>query len=44
MRVEAGASIVMPLENKAWGLREFAVEDPNGHWLRISRALREGES
>ncbi len=42
--LEAGAPIVMPLANQAWGLREFAVEDPNGHWLRISRPLREDES
>ena len=30
-----GANIVSQLEDKPWGLREYAVEDPNGYHLRF---------
>ena len=40
--VEAGARVVSPLEDKPWGTREFAVEDRDGHRLRIGRPLAEG--
>ena len=32
---EAGAAIVEPIENKPWGLRQFTVEDPDGHRFHI---------
>ena len=38
---EAGARIVSPPEDKPWGMREFTVEDPDGHRLRIGRTLDE---
>jgi uncharacterized glyoxalase superfamily protein PhnB len=36
---ERGASIVEELEDKPWGMREFTVEDPSGHRLRIGHAI-----
>src|SRR5690348_9199525 len=33
--VERGAPIIMPIENKPWGLREYIVRDPNGYHLRF---------
>ena len=30
---EAGATIVDPLADRAWGQAEFTVEDPAGNWL-----------
>ena len=32
---ERGVAIVEPLESKPWGMREFAVADPDGHMLRF---------
>lgn len=32
----AGASIVDPIENKPWGLREYTVRDINGYHLRFA--------
>lgn len=32
---ERGVSVVEPLESKPWGMREFAVRDPDGHVLRF---------
>jgi|TARA_B100001964_G_C13991939_1_gene491043 uncharacterized glyoxalase superfamily protein PhnB len=29
------ANIVSEIENKAWGIREYTVEDPNGYHLRF---------
>lgn len=29
----AGAKVVDPLADRAWGQAEFTVEDPAGHWL-----------
>lgn len=31
----AGADVVEDLASKPWGMREFAVRDPDGHVLRI---------
>jgi catechol 2,3-dioxygenase-like lactoylglutathione lyase family enzyme/GNAT superfamily N-acetyltransferase len=31
----AGAPIAEPIENKPWGLREYAVRDPSGYHLRF---------
>ena len=33
--VAAGARIVEALETRSWGMREFEVEDLNGHRMRI---------
>lgn len=30
-----------PLENKPWGLREFAIVDPDGNLLRIGQIMEE---
>ena len=30
-----GVKIVSPIESKPWGMREFVVEDNNGHFFRI---------
>jgi len=32
---ERGVAIAEPLESKPWGMREFAVCDPDGHCLRF---------
>jgi uncharacterized glyoxalase superfamily protein PhnB len=32
----AGAQIVEPLQDRPWGLRDFRVSDPDGHYLRIT--------
>jgi catechol 2,3-dioxygenase-like lactoylglutathione lyase family enzyme len=31
---------LVPIESKPWGMREFAVVDPNGNLVRIGQALR----
>jgi uncharacterized glyoxalase superfamily protein PhnB len=36
---ERGAKIVAELEDKPWGMREFTLEDPNGHQLRIGHPI-----
>jgi uncharacterized glyoxalase superfamily protein PhnB len=36
---ENGARIVSELEDKPWGMREFTLEDPNGHRLRIGHPI-----
>jgi catechol 2,3-dioxygenase-like lactoylglutathione lyase family enzyme len=36
---ERGAKIVAELEDKPWGMREFTLEDPNGHLLRIGHPI-----
>lgn len=33
--IAAGAKIVEDLETRSWGMREFVVEDLNGHRMRI---------
>ncbi len=37
---ERGAQIVEPIANKPWRMREFTIEDPNGHRFRIGHSLR----
>jgi predicted enzyme related to lactoylglutathione lyase len=32
---ENGAKIVEPIATRPWGMREFTIEDPSGHFLRI---------
>lgn len=39
---ERGARIVEGPEDKPWGMREFALEDPNGHRLRIGHPIPGG--
>src|SRR3954452_3579152 len=36
----AGATIVWPIENKPWGLREYAVRDISGYHLRFGGATK----
>lgn len=38
--VERGVQIVEPLETKPWRMREFTIEDPNGHFFRIGQSTR----
>ena len=37
---ERGAKIVEGLETKPWGVREFTLEEPNGHRFRIGSSTR----
>ena len=39
--VERGGRVVSPLETKPWGMREFTLEDPNGHLLRIGQGVKQ---
>jgi uncharacterized glyoxalase superfamily protein PhnB len=34
----AGAKIVSELETKVWSMREFSVQDPDGHVFRIGQS------
>jgi ribosomal protein S18 acetylase RimI-like enzyme len=34
--VKNGAEIVLPIEDKPWGRREYTVKDPNGYLLRVA--------
>jgi uncharacterized glyoxalase superfamily protein PhnB len=36
----AGAYIVDPLANRAWGQREFTMRDPDGFWWAVWKALK----
>jgi catechol 2,3-dioxygenase-like lactoylglutathione lyase family enzyme len=36
---ERGAKIVEEISDRPWGMREFTVEDPNGHLFRIGHAI-----
>ncbi len=36
---ERGAKIVDALADRPWGMREFTLEDPNGHRFRIGHAI-----
>ncbi|MEM9542748.1 MAG: VOC family protein [Cyanobacteria bacterium P01_E01_bin.42] len=38
---KSGAKITRKLENKPWGMREFTIEDLNGHSHRIGSELPE---
>jgi uncharacterized glyoxalase superfamily protein PhnB len=39
-RFEAqGVKVTPPVENLEWGLKEFAVKDPDGHELRFGQIL-----
>lgn len=35
---ERGAHIVAEIASQAWGMREFTVEDPDGHHFRIGHS------
>jgi uncharacterized glyoxalase superfamily protein PhnB len=35
-RVQADAKVVMPLETKFYGVREFAIEDPDGYVITFA--------
>ena len=36
---ERGAKIVRPLQTEPWGMREFLVEDPDGHTFRFGQSV-----
>jgi uncharacterized glyoxalase superfamily protein PhnB len=38
---ERGIEIKRDIENKPWGIREFAIEDINGYLIRISEGIEE---
>lgn len=38
----AGAKIVSELETRAWAMREFEIEDLDGHHLRIGQSTLQG--
>ena len=35
-----GAKIVSEIETKPWGMREFTIEDPNGHLFRVGHGVK----
>lgn len=37
---ERGAKIVEKIESKPWRMREFTIEEPNGHRFRIGHSTR----
>jgi catechol 2,3-dioxygenase-like lactoylglutathione lyase family enzyme len=37
--VSAGTAVVMPLKNQFYGMREFAVEDPDGYVLIFAQKI-----
>ena len=37
---ERGVRIVEPIANRPWGMREFTIEEPNGHRFRIGHSTR----
>jgi len=37
---ERDVKVVSAIENKPWRMREFTIEDPNGHRFRIGCSLR----
>lgn len=41
---EAGATIVEPIDNKPWGLRQFTIEDPDGHRFHVHHNYDRSES
>ena len=40
--IEAGANIVAELETRPWAMREFSVEDIDGHRVRIGQSTLGG--
>jgi len=36
----SGAKIVAELETRPWGMREFTIEDPNGHLFRVGQGVK----
>lgn len=35
---ERGAEIVEKIDSKSWGMREFTIRDPNGHYFRVGHS------
>ena len=35
-----GARIASEIETKPWGMREFTIEDPNGHLFRVGHGVK----
>ena len=38
-RVQTHAKVIMPLKTQFYGMREFAVEDPDGHILTFAERV-----
>jgi len=38
-KVSANARVIMPLKTQFYGMREFAIEDPDGHILTFAQRL-----
>jgi uncharacterized glyoxalase superfamily protein PhnB len=38
-KVAAAATVLMPLKTQFYGMREFAIEDPDGHLLTFAERL-----
>ncbi len=36
----SGAKVVSEIETKPWGMREFTIEDPNGHLFRVGQGVK----
>jgi len=41
-RLQSSAKIVMPLETKFYGMREFAIEDPDGYVITFAERAAQG--
>ena len=42
--VAPGANVIMPLKTQFYGMREFAIEDPDGHILTFAERVAEDET
>ena len=43
-RVAPRANVIMPLKTQFYGMREFAIEDPDGHILTFAERVAEDET
>jgi uncharacterized glyoxalase superfamily protein PhnB len=43
-RVAPHAKVIMPLKTQFYGMREFAIEDPDGHILTFAERVAEHET
>jgi lactoylglutathione lyase len=41
-RIKAAVTVVMPIETKFYGMREFAIEDPDGYVLTFAERVPQG--
>jgi lactoylglutathione lyase len=42
--VASRATVIMPLKTQFYGMREFAIEDPDGHILTFAERVAAGEA